>query len=80
MAAMFDAMEWTLLQANVPDNMRGRVIGGWVFAIGFGWIGHMAMGAVGEAVGVRWAIGGAGLVVIVASLAAVAFAPILRRA
>ena len=80
MAAMFDAMEWTLLQANVPDNMRGRVIGGWVFAIGFGWLGHMAMGVVGEAVGVRWAIGGAGLVVVVASLAAVAFSPILRRA
>ena len=80
MAAMFDAMEWTLLQANVPDNMRGRVIGGWVFAIGFGWLGHMAMGAVGEAVGVRWAIGGAGVVVITASLAALAFAPVLRRA
>lgn len=80
MAAMFDAMEWTLLQANVPDNMRGRVIGGWVFAIGFGWLGHMAMGVVGEAVGVRWAIGGAGVVVIAASLAALAFAPVLRRA
>ena len=80
MAAMFDAMEWTLLQANVPDNMRGRVIGGWVFAIGFGWLGHMAMGVVGEAVGVRWAIGGAGVVVITASLAALAFAPVLRRA
>ncbi len=80
MAAMFDAMEWTLLQANVPDNMRGRVIGGWVFAIGFGWLGHMAMGAVGEAVGVRWAIGGAGVVVITASIAALAFAPVLRRA
>ena len=80
MAAMFDAMEWTLLQANVPDNMRGRVIGGWVFAIGFGWLGHMAMGIVGEAVGVRWAIGGAGIVVITASLAALAFAPVLRRA
>ena len=80
MAAMFDAMEWTLLQANVPDGMRGRVIGGWVFAIGFGWLGHMAMGVVGEAVGVRWAIGGAGVVVIMASLAALAFAPVLRRA
>lgn len=80
MAAMFDAMEWILLQANVPDNMRGRVIGGWVFAIGFGWLGHLAMGVVGEAVGVRWAIGGAGVVVITASLAALAFAPVLRRA
>lgn len=79
MAAGFDAMEWTLLQATVPDAMRGRVIGGWIFAIGFGWVGHLAMGAVGEAVGVRWAIGGAGLVVMATSLAVLALAPKLRR-
>ena len=79
MAATFDAMEWTLLQATVPDDMRGRVIGGWIFAIGFGWLGHLAMGAVGEAVGVRWAIGGAGLVVIVTSLLALVASPVLRR-
>ena len=80
MAAGFDAMEWTLLQATVPDDMRGRVIGGWIFAIAFGWVGHLAMGAVGEAVGVRWAIGGAGLVVVVTGLAVLALAPKLRRA
>ena len=51
-AAAFDAMQWTLLQLNVPDEMRGRAVGAWVFAIGFGWIGHLGMGAVGEAVGV----------------------------
>ncbi len=79
MAAGFDAMEWTLLQATVPDDMRGRVIGGWIFAIGFGWVGHLAMGAVGEAVGVRWAIGGAGLVVMTTGLAVLALAPKLRR-
>ncbi len=80
MAAGFDAMEWTLLQATVPDDMRGRVIGGWIFAIGFGWVGHLAMGAVGEAVGVRWAIGGAGLVVVLTGLLVLAVAPRLRRA
>ncbi len=80
MASMFDSMQWTLLQVSVPDGMRGRVIGGWVFAIGFGWVGHLAMGAVGEAVGVRWAIGGAGAVVAVTSLIALALAPTLRRA
>ena len=80
MAAGFDAMEWTLLQATVPDDMRGRVIGGWIFAIGFGWVGHLAMGAVGEAVGVRWAIGGAGLVVMLTGLLVLAVAPRLRRA
>ncbi len=79
-ASMFDAMEWTLLQANVPDRLRGRVIGGWVFAIGFGWVGHLAMGAVGELVGVRWAIGGAGLIVAVTSLLVLAISPVLKRA
>ncbi len=79
-ASMFDAMEWTLLQANVPDRLRGRVIGGWVFAIGFGWVGHLAMGAVGELVGVRWAIGGAGLVVVVTSITVLALSRVLRRA
>ncbi len=79
-ASMFDAMEWTLLQANVPNRLRGRAIGGWVFAIGFGWVGHLAMGAVGEAFGVRWAIGGAGLIVVATSLIALAISPTLRQA
>ena len=79
-ASMFDAMEWTLLQANVPNRLRGRAIGGWVFAIGFGWVGHLAMGVVGDAFGVRWAIGGAGLIVAATSLIALAISPVLRRA
>ena len=79
-ASMFDAMEWTLLQANVPNRLRGRAIGGWVFAIGFGWVGHLAMGAVGDAFGVRWAIGGAGLIVAATSLMALVMSPVLRRA
>lgn len=79
-ASMFDAMQWTLLQANVPDRLRGRVIGGWVFAIGFGWVGHLSMGAVGELIGVRWALGGAGLVVAATSLLVLAISPLLRRA
>ena len=62
-AGAFDAMQWILLQANVPEHMRGRAIGGWVFAIGFGWLGHIGLGALGEVVGVQWALGGAGLLV-----------------
>ena len=78
-ASMFDAMQWTLLQANVPNRLRGRVIGGWVFAIGFGWVGHLTMGAIGELIGVRWALGGAGLVVATTSLAVLAFSARLRK-
>ena len=79
-AAAFDAMQWTLLQLNVPDNMRGRAIGGWSFAIGFGWVGHLGLGALSESVGVQWALAGAGAVVVATGLLALAFARGLRRA
>ena len=67
-AAAFDAMQWTLLQLNVPEEMRGRAVGAWVFAIGFGWIGHIGLGAIGEQIGVQWALTVAGLVVILTGL------------
>ncbi len=79
-AAAFDAMQWTLLQLNVPDNMRGRAIGAWSFAIGFGWVGHLGLGALSEIVGVQWALAGAGIVVVVTALGALALSPGLRRA
>ncbi|MBT3864358.1 MAG: MFS transporter [Chloroflexi bacterium] len=78
-AAAFDAMQWTLLQLNVPDEMRGRAVGAWVFAIGFGWIGHLGMGAVGEAVGVQTALAGAGIIVVITGIAAYLFSPSMRR-
>jgi len=78
-AAAFDAMQWTLLQLNVPDEMRGRAVGAWVFAIGFGWIGHLGLGAVGEAVGVQWTLAGAGLLVIATGIVVLATSPALRR-
>ena len=78
-AAAFDAMQWTLLQLNVPDEMRGRAVGAWVFAIGFGWIGHLSMGAVGEAVGVQTALAGAGIIVVITGIAAYLFSPSMRR-
>ena len=66
-AAIFDALQWGLLQENVPDEMRGRAVGGWVFAVGFGWIGHLTLGAVSDAYGVQWALGiNGGLAALVA--------------
>ncbi len=67
-AGAFDAMQWTLLQSKAPEHMRGRVIGGWVFAIGFGWLGHLGLGGLGELVGVQWALGGAGALVLVTGI------------
>lgn len=66
-AALFDALQWGLLQENVPDEMRGRAVGGWVFAVGFGWIGHLTLGAVSDTYGVQWALGiNGGLAALVA--------------
>jgi predicted MFS family arabinose efflux permease len=79
-AAAFDAMQWTLLQLNVPDEMRGRAVGAWVFAIGFGWVGHLGLGAIAETVGVQWALGIAGCSVIVTALVAMIFSEKLRKA
>jgi len=50
-----------------------------VFAIGFGWIGHLGLGALGEAVGVQWALAGAGILVIATGLVALATSKGLRR-
>ena len=80
MAAVFDALQWTLLQQCVPDTMRGLVIGSWMFVISFGWIGQLTMGAVAQAVGVQWALGGAGCLVILTGALAYAFSARLRDA
>ena len=79
MAASFDALQWTLLQQHVPDDMRGRSIGGWMFVVGFGWMGQLALGAVAEFMGVQWALAAAGILVILTGLAAYALSPMLRE-
>ncbi len=80
MAAMFDALQWGLLQANVPDAMRGRVLGGWMLAVAFGWIGHGELGIVSDAIGVHWAyVINGGLIIAVAVVALLAVKS-LRRA
>ena len=78
MAAMFDTLQWMLLQASVPDAVRGRVIGTWTTAIGFGWLGPVILGAVAEAAGVRWAVAGGGLVVCVLACVALSSAQLRR--
>ena len=79
-AAASDAMNWTLLQLNVPDEMRGRAVGAWVFAIGFGWIGHLGLGALGDIFGVQWALAGAGVMLVVTAMVVLLISPGLRRA
>ncbi len=52
----------------VPNDARGQVIGGWVFAINFAWIGQMTLGYIAESVGVESALAGAGGLVVATGL------------
>jgi MFS family permease len=79
-AAMFDALQWILLQLHVPDEMRGRALGGWVWAIGFGWIGPVVLGGLAEQIGVPKTLAMSGALVITVTFAAALTVPGLRRA
>ena len=72
MAALSDILTQTLMQLSVPDRLRGRAMGSWVFAIGSAPLGHLQMGALVAALGVSAAltINGGGLLLL-AALAAV---------
>jgi MFS family permease len=80
MASSFDALQWTLLMANVPDDMRGRAMGGWIFAIGFGWVGSLELGLIAEVYSVGWALSVNGIGLLILATLAVMFASRLRRA
>jgi MFS family permease len=80
MASLFDALQWITLQHHVPNDMKGRVIGGWLFATGFGWLGHVVLGALAELLGVQTALGLSGIVVVVLGIGLLAFSPRLRQA
>jgi MFS family permease len=54
--ATVDALQWILLQANVEDEYRGRVVGAWNLAIGLGWLGPILLGGTAEALGVQNAL------------------------
>ena len=66
-AALIDALEWIMLQQSVHDGLRGRALGTWNLAIGFGWIvGPLTLGALADATSVTIAFALAGSVVLVA--------------
>lgn len=54
--AAVDALEWIILQAQVPDEYRGRVIGAWNLCIGLGWVGPVVLGATAAAIGLPIAL------------------------
>lgn len=79
LASASDVLTQSMMQLSVPDHLRGRAMGAWVFAIGAAPLGHLEMGALAASVGVGTALGinGAGLIVIAILITIVA--PGLRK-
>lgn len=58
-----------MLQAIVPDELRGRVMAAYVFVyVGFTPIGSLIAGAVAHAFNVQWAIGGGAAIMLLYSV------------
>ncbi|MYE47369.1 MAG: MFS transporter [Chloroflexi bacterium] len=78
-AAMVDALQWIMLQVSVGAELRGRALGGWNFAIGWGWLGPLTLGAVAEATGVPRALTVSGALLVLFTLALFASSATLRQ-
>lgn len=67
--AAVDALEWIILQAQVPDAYRGRVIGAWNVCIGLGWVGPVVLGLLAEVIGLAAALALFGVVLTFSGVA-----------
>ena len=77
-AATCDILSQSMLQLSVGNALRGRAMGIWVLALGFGPLGHLELGTIADSLGLNTglAINGCALIAI-ACITAVA-APRLR--
>ena len=76
---LFTILVVLLLQQNVPDQMRGRVMGAWTFCIGMGPIGAMLIGYMAETIGVQYAVGISGALLVLATAIITIAVPRLRK-
>jgi MFS family permease len=71
--AGLDTLAQSLLQQSVDDSERGSAMGIWFFAIGFGPVGHLGIGAAANAFGAPTAmvVSGSLLVLLAVALSGV---------
>ena len=75
----WDILTQAMMQLCVPNRLRGRAMGAWVFAIGSSPLGHLEMGLLVSTLGLGNALflNGVGVLAVIAL--AVLLAPALRR-
>ena len=79
MICAWDILTQAMMQLCVPNRLRGRAMGAWVFAIGSSPLGHLEMGFLASTLGLGTALylNGAGVLLVIA--VAALLTPALRR-
>lgn len=78
-AMAVDTLYKTLMQANVPNEQRGRAMGSWTLSIGVAPVGHLGVGGLAGLMGAPGALLVNGAVLTFVSIAAAAGMPKIRR-
>ena len=79
MISAWDILTQSMMQSCVPDHLRGRSMGAWMFAIGSSPLGQLEMGFLVTAIGIGPALylNGSGVLLVI--LIAFTVTPILRK-
>jgi hypothetical protein len=70
MAALTDVLSQTMMQHCVADQLRGRAMGAWMFAVGLSPLGQVELGALAAWWGADLALASSGIALIACGLAA----------
>jgi predicted MFS family arabinose efflux permease len=70
MAALTDVLSQTMMQHCVADQLRGRAMGAWMFAVGLSPLGQVELGALAAWWGADLALASSGVALIACGLAA----------
>ena len=79
MISAWDILTQSMMQSCVPDHLRGRSMGAWMFAIGSSPLGQLEMGFLVTAIGIGPALYLNGFGVLLVILIAFTATPILRK-
>jgi hypothetical protein len=74
-----DVLSQSMMQLSVPNHLRGRAMGFWVFAIGSAPLGHLEMGALAATLGADGALLVNGAMLICVGILAAVAVPRLRK-
>ena len=78
MISIWDILTQSMMQLAVPDRLRGRAMGAWMFAIGSAPVGHLQMGFAATLLGLDVALYLNGAMVLVVIVLALLVTPTLR--